>query len=35
MAAKKSGRSYADMIGAIVDLARFDRRHRDRVRSMA
>lgn len=35
MAAKKSGRSYADMIGAIVDLARFDRRRRDRVRSMA
>ena len=32
MAAKKSGRSYAEMIGAIVDLARFDRRRRDRVR---
>ncbi|HEY6306353.1 MAG TPA: ATP-grasp domain-containing protein [Candidatus Angelobacter sp.] len=32
MAAKKSGRSYADMIGAIVDLARFDRRRRDRPR---
>lgn len=32
IAAKKSGRSYADMIGEIVDLARFDRRRRDRVR---
>ncbi len=32
MAAKKSGRSYADTIGEIVDLARSDRRRRDRVR---
>ena len=32
MAAKKSGRTYADMIGEIVDLARSDRRRRDRVR---
>jgi hypothetical protein len=32
MAAKKSGRSYADMIGEIVNLARSDRRRRDRVR---
>jgi D-alanine-D-alanine ligase len=35
MAAKKSGRSYADMIGEIVNLARSDRRRRDRVRSMS
>jgi D-alanine-D-alanine ligase len=35
MAAKKSGRTYADLIGEIVDLARSDRRRRDRVRSMA
>jgi D-alanine-D-alanine ligase len=32
MAAKKSGRSYAEMIGDIVNLARSDRRRRDRVR---
>jgi D-alanine-D-alanine ligase len=32
MAAKKSGRSYADMIGEIVHLTRSDRRRRDRVR---
>jgi D-alanine-D-alanine ligase len=32
MAAKKSGRSYADMIGEIVQCARLDRRRRDRVR---
>jgi D-alanine-D-alanine ligase len=32
IAAKKSGRSYADMIGEIVNLARSDRRRRDRVR---
>src|SRR5215813_951885 len=32
MAAKKSGRSYADMVAAIVDLARSDRRRRDRLR---
>ena len=32
MAAKKSGRSYADMIQEIIDLARCDRRHRDRLR---
>ena len=32
MAAKKSGRSYADMVSAIVDLARSDRRRRDSLR---
>src|SRR5258708_26806786 len=32
MAAKKSGRSYADMIGEIVELACSDRRRRDRLR---
>jgi D-alanine-D-alanine ligase len=32
MAAKKSGRSYADMISEIVDLARTDRRRRDLIR---
>jgi D-alanine-D-alanine ligase len=32
MAAKKSGRSYADMISEIVDLARSDRRRRDLMR---
>src|SRR5256885_10460044 len=32
MAAKKSGRSYTDMVAEIVDLARNDRRRRDRVR---
>ena len=32
MAAKKSGRSYADMISEIVDLARTDRRRRDLMR---
>jgi D-alanine-D-alanine ligase len=32
IAARKSGRSYADMIGEIVHLARSDRRRRDRVR---
>jgi D-alanine-D-alanine ligase len=32
IAAKKSGRSYADMIGEIVELARSDRRRRDRAR---
>jgi D-alanine-D-alanine ligase len=32
IAAKKSGRSYADMIGEIVDLARSDRRRRDLIR---
>jgi D-alanine-D-alanine ligase len=35
MAAKKSGRTYAEMIGEIVNLARSDRRRRDRVRSMS
>ena len=32
MAAKKSGRSYTEMVEAIVELARQDRRRRDRVR---
>ena len=32
MAAKKSGKSYTEMVEAIVELARNDRRHRDRVR---
>src|SRR5215468_8903466 len=32
MAAKKSGRTYADMVEAIVDLARSDRRRRDQLR---
>jgi D-alanine-D-alanine ligase len=32
MAAKKSGRSYPDMIAEIVQLARADRRRRDRIR---
>jgi D-alanine-D-alanine ligase len=32
MAAKKSGRSYPEMVAEIVDLARFDRRKRDRLR---
>ena len=32
MAAKKSGRSYADTIGEIVDLARTDRRRRNDLR---
>lgn len=32
MSAKKSGRSYADMIGEIIELARTDRRRRDRLR---
>lgn len=32
MAAKKSGRSYAEMISEIVDLARSDRRRRDLIR---
>lgn len=32
MAAKKSGRSYTEMIGEIVDLARSDRRRRDNMR---
>jgi D-alanine-D-alanine ligase len=32
MAAKKSGRSYADMVSEIVDLARSDRRVRDLMR---
>jgi len=32
MAAKKSGRSYTDMVAEIVDLAHSDRRRRDRVR---
>lgn len=32
MSAKKSGRSYADMIGEIIEFARSDRRRRDRVR---
>jgi D-alanine-D-alanine ligase len=32
MSAKKSGRSYAEMIGEIVDLARADRRRRDKLR---
>jgi D-alanine-D-alanine ligase len=32
MAAKKSGRSYAEMIGEIVELALSDRRRRDNVR---
>jgi D-alanine-D-alanine ligase len=31
MAAKKSGRSYADMIEQIIQLARTDRRRRDRL----
>lgn len=31
MAAKKSGRSYAEMIGEILELARADRRRRNRV----
>ncbi|HSM87592.1 MAG TPA: hypothetical protein VLT16_15655, partial [Candidatus Limnocylindrales bacterium] len=33
MSARKSGRSYAEMIGEIVELARTDRRRRDRFRS--
>ena len=32
MSAKKSGRSYAEMIGEIVDLAMNDRRRRDKLR---
>lgn len=32
MSAKKSGRSYAELIGEIVELALTDRRRRDRVR---
>lgn len=32
MAAKKSGRSYTEMVEAIVEFARSDRRRRDRVR---
>ncbi|HEX2330035.1 MAG TPA: D-alanine--D-alanine ligase [Candidatus Angelobacter sp.] len=32
MAAKKSGRSYAEMIGDIIEAVRSDRRRRDRVR---
>ena len=32
MAAKKSGKSYMEMVEAIIDLARNDRRRRDRVR---
>jgi D-alanine-D-alanine ligase len=32
MSAKKSGRSYADMIGEIIEFACTDRRRRDRVR---
>ena len=32
MAAKKSGRSYTEMVDEIVELARKDRRRRDRVR---
>jgi D-alanine-D-alanine ligase len=32
MSAKKSGRSYAEMIGEIVELARGDRRRRDKLR---
>jgi D-alanine-D-alanine ligase len=32
MAAKKSGRSYADMVAAIVDMSRSDRRRRDHLR---
>ena len=32
MAAKKSGRSYADTIGEIVELARTDRRRRNDLR---
>jgi D-alanine-D-alanine ligase len=32
MSAKKSGRSYADLIGEIVELALTDRRRRDRIR---
>ena len=32
MAAKKSGRSYPEMVAEIVELARSDRRRRDRVR---
>ena len=32
MAAKKSGRSYTEMVAEIVEFARADRRRRDRVR---
>jgi D-alanine-D-alanine ligase len=32
MSAKKSGRSYADMIGEIIEFACTDRRRRDRIR---
>lgn len=32
MSAKKSGRSYAEMIGEIIDSVRHDRRRRDRLR---
>lgn len=32
MAAKKSGRSYPDMVAEIIELARTDRRKRDRLR---
>src|SRR5262245_43559643 len=32
MAVKKSGRSYAEMVAAIIDFARNDRRRRDRLR---
>jgi D-alanine-D-alanine ligase len=31
MAAKKSGRSYADMIAEIIECARTDRRKRDKL----
>ncbi len=31
MAAKKSGRSYADMIAEIIQFARTDRRQRNRL----
>jgi D-alanine-D-alanine ligase len=31
MAAKKSGRSYADMIAEIIEFARTDRRRRDKL----
>jgi D-alanine-D-alanine ligase len=32
MAAKKSGRSYQDMVAEIIELARHDRRRRDKLR---
>jgi len=34
MSVKKSGRSYAEMIGEIIEFACSDRRRRDRVRFM-